>query len=74
MDVMLNRYWMILSVLPLAGCVTETRQETMMLHAPAVSTQTRDSQTTSSRTDPYALQAAISTVRQQPWCNRSIRR
>jgi hypothetical protein len=73
MALVFNRYCLMLAMLPLAGCVTETRQEAMMLHAPPVSSQNRQ-QTASGTSDPYDLQAAISTVRQQPWCYRGARR
>jgi hypothetical protein len=73
MDTMFNKYWLLLGVLPLAGCVTETRQETVMLHAPSVSAPNTE-QPAAGTADPYSLQAAIATVRQQPWCYRKAHR
>lgn len=68
---MLKKYGLLLSMVPLAGCIAETRREAVVLHAPSATSQKNEQ--TGRPTDAYGLQAAISMVRQQPWCARRTR-
>lgn len=69
---MFNKYWLLLGMIPLAGCVTETRREAVVLQAPPVASPNNEQKASEpgSAADPFGLQAAISLVRQQPWCYR----
>ncbi len=64
---MVQKYWLLAAAVPLAGCVTESRQETVMLSMPPVASA---ASTTNDGADPMGLAAAIALVRQQPWCYR----
>ena len=70
LGVMFYKFWLVASVLPLAGCVTDTKRDSVVLSMPAVN-QAADAPTDGD--DPLGLQAAIALVRQQPWCVRSAR-
>jgi hypothetical protein len=69
---MFNKYFVLLGMIPLAGCVTESRQATMVLHAPPVASANDEQAVgrTANTADPYGLQSAMALVRQQPWCYR----
>ncbi|HEX2889040.1 hypothetical protein [Vineibacter terrae] len=64
---MVQKYWLLAAAVPLAGCVTESRQETVMLSMPPVASA---ASTTNDSDDSMGLAAAIALVRQQPWCYR----
>ena len=64
---MLNKYWLLLGMIPLAGCVTETRREAVTYSMPPVASAASEP---TSAADPMGLANAIALVRQQPWCYR----
>jgi hypothetical protein len=72
MDIMFYKYLLLLGMIPLAGCVTETRREAVVMHAPAVASPNNEQ--AASAADPFGLQAAIALVRQEPWCYRRAHR
>jgi hypothetical protein len=63
---MFHKYWLLLGLVPLAGCVTDSKQEVMTLTAPPVASAA----SAPSADDPLDLKGAIALVRQQPWCYR----
>lgn len=67
LDPMFNKYWLMLGMIPLAGCVTETRREAVTYTMPPVASAMSEAPTAS---DPMGLSSAIALVRQQPWCYR----
>jgi hypothetical protein len=69
---MLKKYWLILGILPLAGCVSQTERTDVVLHAPAIASPAIASPAgePAAAADPLGLEAAMALVRQQPWCHR----
>lgn len=66
---MFNKYWLILGILPLAGCVSQTERTEVVLHAPAIASPASEPVAAA---DPLGLEAAMALVRQQPWCRRTV--
>ncbi len=64
---MLKKYWLILGILPLAGCVSQTERTDVVLHAPAIASPASEPVAAA---DPLGLEAAMALVQQQPWCHR----
>jgi hypothetical protein len=62
---MLNRFLCLLAAIPVAGCVTESRRETITFQAPPVASATDAAEASA---DPLGLEAAIAVVTQRPWC------
>jgi len=63
---MFHKFWL-LSAMALAGCVTESKRDSVVFTMPPVTSATDQS---AAADDPLGLQAAIALVRQQPWCDR----
>lgn len=62
---MLKRCCLMLALLPIAGCVTDTRRDAVTFTVPPVASAVPVG---ADSADPLGLAQAIAKVRQEPWC------